>query len=136
MIRESALGADVDSLVRESINLAALVGIPYVASGCICCVQLWKTSVDVQSEHVNDATAAERCHLDTRYKMKAAFPGPLRCCSMTRGRIMIGQCCDLNSRVGDDVDQSDRVETAVAMVAVQVEIAEHACVTRLRRSRS
>jgi len=136
MVGKITLETDVRSLERELIDPAPLVGIPDVECGRIGCLEPCETCIDVQSKHVNDATAAERGHLDPGYKMQTAFPRALRRFGVPGRCVVIGQRRNLNSRIRYHVNQSGRIEATITVVAVQMEIAEHVCATRSRGRRA
>ena len=79
---------------------------------------------------MNNSTVTESRYLNPGHKMNAALPRSFRRSCMTRSCIVVGQRDHRDACVGYLVDKGNRVEATIAVVAVQMEITDHACATK------
>src|SRR5215471_15545669 len=73
---------------------------------------------------MDDSAVAKGGHLDAGYEPYPVLLGAPRGKLVPSSGVVIGQRCNLNACAGNPIDQRGRIEPAVTVMAMQVEICD------------
>ncbi len=124
VVREIARKVYVDAVTSQRRDPAALIGVPNVVCNFVCRLQFVIAAIASEAKNVDNSPMSIRRHFDAWHKFQRTFHCALPCSAMACRRVVVRQREHFHARIRDAVHKQCRIETAIAAVAVKVEVSE------------
>lgn len=124
VVQEIASKVYVGAVASQCRDPTALIGVPNVVCNFVCRLQFVVAAIASEAKNVDNSPVSICRHFDAWHKFQRAFHCALPCSAMACRCVVVRQREHFHACIRNAVHKQRRIETAIAAVAVKVEVSE------------